>query len=675
MRRLTNRVAIVLALVCLLAIAAAGPGHCDGIATGGLDELETGETLGPNLLVNSDLRAGLQGWTLVDPACFSLDGTGNNASLRMQLPCGQQYPYAENAAKCPTGMYTIAADIKTQNTIPPKVRAGARVRLLQVAQKKWAFTKAVSGTTDWTTSEKAHVQVVDGSVGVFRAEALGEVTGTSWFKNFFVRRENPPPLETFLLYPNYRGMMFSDQSQVARIAIEVHAPEDTAMAQLHVGLELMDEAGKVLSTQKLSPPADGSMVATMDMVSQPPGRYRLQGYLVGPGNKRIITQSSYTIAKVSAATHDSMKAWIDADNIIHMGGKPRFVIGIYDTTGFAYRASYFAPRLQAIAKAPINMMINYFLSNGKAEVILPYTEAMEPLGIYYLASVNAFFPEMKAYPRWARVGNVGPDEVISQYAKGLAGDSHVVGYYTCDECTSEVQPRTFHQYNLIKENDPASITFAVENLPGEYKYWRDTVDVLGVDPYVIGSRYDMSRVGDVTRNIIGAVHGARPVWVVIQFFRATMLSHFPTEQELHDMSWMAITEGARGVFYWSYGLRGLDWGKRDPVLRQQRYDELVNVTKGISALEPVLLAPDSPVLSANSAAGTVITKEKDLKDGSRYLISYNHSGSSVDASFTLRRPAHAVLVDGENRSITPDQGGAGFKDTYAPFQAHVYKIN
>ena len=171
------------------------------------------------------------------------------------------------------------------------------------------------------------------------------------------------------------------------------------------------------------------------------------------------------------------------------------------------------------------------------------------------------------------------------------------------------------------------------------------------------------------------MHGARPVWTVIQFFRLNSLSHFPTEQEVHDMSWMAITEGARGVFYWSYGLRGLDWGKRDPVLRQQRYDELVNVTREISALEPVLLAPDSPVLSANSAAGTVITKEKDLKDGSRYLISYNHGGDSVTASFTLRRPAHAVSVDGENRSISPDQGGSRFKDTYAPFQAHVYKIN
>ena len=145
--------------------------------------------------------------------------------------------------------------------------------------------------------------------------------------------------------------------------------------------------------------------------------------------------------------------------------------------------------------------------------------------------------------------------------------------------------------------------------------------------------------------MIAAVHGARPVWTVIQFFWLSRLSHFPTEQELHDMSWMAITEGARGVFYWSYGLRGLDWGKRDPVLRQQRYDELVNVTRGISALEPVLLAPDSPVLSANSASGTVITKEKDLKDGSRYLISYNHSGVSVE------RELHAAAARARGISV------------------------
>ena len=111
-----------------------------------------------------------------------------------------------------------------------------------------------------------------------------------------------------------------------------------------------------------------------------------------------------------------MKAWIDSDNIIHMGGRPRFVIGLYDTTGYGLRPDYYAPRLTAIAKAPINLMINYFLANGRADVIYPYTEAMEPFGIFYLATVNAFFPEMRAYPRWAQAGNVGPDQVIAQYS-------------------------------------------------------------------------------------------------------------------------------------------------------------------------------------------------------------------------------------------------------------------
>jgi hypothetical protein len=674
MPRKINRLAIALISAGYSILVLAGSAHCQSIANGGLDAPETGYGLGPNLLVNGDLHSGLDGWTF-DPSCFSLEGSGDNASMRLQEPCNQAYPSAQNALKCPPGMYTMSADIKTQTTVTLPRRTGTRVRLIEVGAQKWSMTKPISGTTDWTTVTKAHAKINDGGTGAFRAETVGSVTGTSWFRKFFLRRELPPALETFLMYPNYRGMMFSDQSQVARVAIDVNPPEDTTVAQLHVALELTSPDGKVLSKTRVSPPEGGATIATVDMGSLPLGKYRLQGYLEGSGGKRIFAQSPYTIAKVSSATRAAMKAWIDPDNIIHMGGKPRFVIGIYDTTGFGAKPEYFTPRLTAIAKAPINLIINYFMNHGRADVITPYTEAMTPFGIYYLASVHLFFPDMREYPRWAKAENASPDQVITQYAKGLADDSHVIGYYTCDECAAEVQPRTLHQYDLIKQYDPASVTFAVENFPNEFQFWRDTVDVLGVDPYPLGSVHPLSSVGDITHKAIAAVHGARPLWTVIQFFRTTMLSHFPTEQELHDMSWMAITEGARGVIYWSYGLRGLDWGKRDPVLRQQRYDELVNVTKGISALEPVLLAPDSPILSANSASGTVITKEKDLKDGSRYLISYNHGDGTVDATFSLKRPARAVSVYGENRAIAPDQGGSRFKDSYAPFQAHVYKID
>ena len=646
------------------------------LPVGGLDAPETGYSLGANLLTNGDLRAGADGWT-IDVSCFSLDNEGGSASLRLTMPCSHNSPFAQNAAQIPPGHYTISADIKTKISFTiPRGRGGARVRLVLTSGRGWAPTKPVNDAADWTTSLKAHAAVEEGNSAWFRAETVGPVTGTSWFKNFSVKREYPPELRTFLMYPNYRGLMFSDQSQVARLAIDVAPPEGMSLAQLSVLIEVMDNSGKILTTHQFPASSQGSMVAEIDMGGLPMGQYRLRGTLLGPEKKHLFTQSSYSVVKVSSDARAAMKVWIDSDNIIHMGGRPRFVIGLYDTTGFSPKSSFFAPRLADIAKAPINLMINYFMAHGQADLITPYTEAMEPLGIYYLATVNNFFPELKkGYPQWARDQGVGADELASQYSKALAANPRVAGYYTCDECASELQPRTFRQYRLIKANDPASVAFAVENFPNEFEYWRDTVDVVGIDPYPIGTLNPTSLVGDQTRKVIGSVRGSRPVWTVIQFFRLNMISHFPTEQELHDMSWMAITEGARGVFYWSYGLRGLDWGKRDPVLRQQRYDEVVQVTKEISALEPALLAPDSQVLSANSAAGTVITKEKELKDGSRYVISYNHSGDSIAASFTLRRRAKLVSVQGENRAIQADQNGLGFKDSYAPFQAHVYKID
>ena len=78
-------------MVACVSIVSAGSGLGSGIVTGGLDAPETGSTLGPNLLVNGDLRSGLQGWTL-DPSCFTLEGTGDSASLRLQEPCGQPFP-------------------------------------------------------------------------------------------------------------------------------------------------------------------------------------------------------------------------------------------------------------------------------------------------------------------------------------------------------------------------------------------------------------------------------------------------------------------------------------------------------------------------------------------------------------------------------------------------------
>ena len=125
------------------------------------------------------------------------------------------------------------------------------------------------------------------------------------------------------------------------------------------------------------------------------------------------------------------------------------------------------------------------------------------------------------------------------------------------------------------------------------------MDVLGVDPYPVWLPADnyIGEVGDWTRMAVQAVHASRPVWTVIQFFQADAISSWPTEQQLHDMSWMAIAEGASGVFYWSHGMRALGW-VRDPVQHAALWGSLVRVTKEIKDLEPVLLRPDAQVLKA-----------------------------------------------------------------------------
>ena len=181
-------------------------------------------------------------------------------------------------------------------------------------------------------------------------------------------RETPAPLETFLLYPNYRGMMFSDESQVARIAIEVNPPRGT-FAQLHVVLEVMDPGGKVPSdADRLSPPAGGSTVATIDMGSLPPGQYRLQGYL---GARRQTNLYARIHHDRKARGRDArVDEGVDRFGQYYSHGRTPAVCDRhlrYDRLWPAPRS--YAPRLKAIAKAPINLIINYFLSNGRAEVI------------------------------------------------------------------------------------------------------------------------------------------------------------------------------------------------------------------------------------------------------------------------------------------------------------------
>jgi hypothetical protein len=315
------------------------------------------------------------------------------------------------------------------------------------------------------------------------------------------------------------------------------------------------------------------------------------------------------------------------------------------------------------------------ITNAPISAINAYTDALQEHGIFFLPSVNNFYEDARWYPRGlaAKLGASTQDDFTARYASALEENRAIVGYYVQDEPAVDKVARTFHQYQIIKANDPAGFNLVVLDRPRDVQFWKDAVDVVGVDPYPVWLPVEnyIAEVGDWTRMAVQAVHASRPVWTIIQFYQATAISSWPTEQQLHDMSWMAIAEGASGVFYWSHGMRALGW-VRDPAEKAALLASLVRVTKEIKDLEPVLLRPDTQVLIAKPSQD-IVTREKTGADGARYVIAYNHGSAAALARFVLQSPAQSVTVRRGMVKIEIKDGKT-FEDELDGYEAKVYEI-
>jgi hypothetical protein len=646
------------------------------ISAGGLEAPEIESALGENLLINGDFSRGLEGWH-ASANCFQPDSSirapNGKPSLKIENPdsCGPFAKIAVNQFVAPPGVYSIGGEMKTPSlTESKKPVVGAQMDLFTACE-----TELVNGGADWQTFTGKHCVVAPGTRSPFRLAVSGNTSGSAWFANMYVRQEIAPLVRVYMLYPNYRGYLFADQSQEVRAAVSLNPGPDLRREDLVFQLEATrtDSGSKTDHTYKA--PAD-DFTATLDFSALPAGDYQVRARLFGRNGNVLFEQPPYRVVKINSKPGALLKAWIDDRNRAHFGdGKPHFVIGIYDTSGYSNSPQGYARAVDEISKAPINMMVNYFITNAPISAINAYTEELQQHGIFFLPTVNNFYEDDKGYPENAAadLGASTQDELIARYASALEENRAVVGYYVQDEPTVDKVARTFHQYQVIKANDPAGFNLIALDRPHDVQFWKDAVDVVGVDPYPLWLPVDnyIGEVGDWTRTAVQAVHGSRPVWTIIQFFQADAMSLWPTEQQLHDMSWMAIAEGASGVFYWSHGMRALGW-VRDPVMHAALYRELINVTNEIKDLEPILLRPDTQVLNAKPSED-IVTREKTGPDGARYVIAYNRSSAASPARFVLQSPAQSVTVRRGMLTIEI-KNGTTFEDQFAGYEAKVYEI-
>ena len=652
--------------------------------TGGLTAYPQGQ-LGPNLLVNGSFEtAGANGRPLgwYDNGFVMDTSVARTGSASYRLTDAQLIPYSQAASQemlLQKGVYEFRVWVKLNNLAAVQ-GSGVRVCLSAPPSYPWRLVRActpiVKGTSDWQQLSMSKIVLPEDATASLSLEAYGEPDGTAWFDDAEVRREELP-LSVFMLYPNYRGIVFDDQSQVARFEVNVEPPGGASPSGYQVSGTLSDElTGQVL--RQTSYPAQAAFTAQFDVS----GLMNDQTYLA---RFRLLTASgsvvfeypAFRIAKVSGSLRQQMTASFDEHNRILLRGRPTFLLGVYDSGLGYYNYESGWENLFTTARRlfelPINLYLNYWYGEAGNAAWIPMMNVLQQRGILALTNANCF----DASPVERVTPNAWFLKASETDLQTRASHPGFLGFYAADECRGDLASNVFGHYQRMKSLDRDGLVLGTLLGNSQLVLWPEAVDLLATDPYPLygaepAEGYNFGLVADWTRRTRAAVRNSRPIASVLQFFQFTSRGRWPTRSELRNMSYMAIAEGANGLIYWSLGANALayvcsGWCEE----KIEYFNRLKAVLEELKALESALASLDRPDLLVSNSNPAIRTRVK-YADGKVCVIAYNSTAAPATATFGMSFVPATVSVHGESRNIMPS--GAGFSDSFGPWEAHVYVV-
>ncbi len=505
-------------VLVLASLAASGRAQT-ALIPGGLTALPQTQA-GPNLAQNAGFESvsgGMPaGWTAVRGfRADQLTRRSGSWSLRLDGSTSNgQFYNAKQAVQLRRGLYRLTAWIKTSNLGLNADGAGIRLVLdYRPEINDWYPSSAVRGTGDWRLVEIV-VNVPEDRKAYIALEAYRGPTGTAWIDD--VRLEaRALPVDAFMLYPNYRGMLFDDQPQTMRFDVRVTPPGDD-FGRYAVVARLRDDAGVTVRQARFD--ARARLTAQLDGSVMRAGRpYQVAISLVdrANGDATVYTYPAFRVSKVPGSARASMNIAFDERNRLLVRGRPRFALGVYDS-GLAYNTtdSYWESTLWSPTGARrldglrINFYLNYHFGTASAAAMQALMSNLQKRGVMWLQTGNCFGGS--AHNASYRFSIDASDSFV----RDLGAHPGSAGYYTIDECRAELVPSAFAQYQRLKALDPDSMTFAALLGDDDTVRWRDAADVLSTDPYPLvnaepSGGYDHGRVASWTRITREAVQDAR----------------------------------------------------------------------------------------------------------------------------------------------------------------------
>jgi len=173
-------------------------------------------------------------------------------------------------------------------------------------------------------------------------------------------------VDVFMLYPNFRGMLFDDGPATMKFDVTVTPPAVISPAtRLPAGSGRDDRPGaddEGLPRRRQLHGRDGrradadrqAVLVSFDLVDL-------------STNGVVSTYPAYRVSRVAAGLRAAMKITFDEKNRVLMNGVPRFLLGVYDSgSGYSTNDSFWENQLWSATgeRRMDNMKINMYLNYG-----------------------------------------------------------------------------------------------------------------------------------------------------------------------------------------------------------------------------------------------------------------------------------------------------------------------
>lgn len=498
----------------------------------------------------------------------------------------------------------------------------------------------VTGTAAWTkVSLEAFVPPAAAKRCLVGTPVTGNTKGRAWFDDLRIVPLELPPIGQFI------SDAYRNRSAVGPVTFHVGlgaARDEIAAKGLHGRFAVPSVAGgtrHVDAVPDKAAPRDVS--ATVDAASLPLGGNEVVFELLDGKGRSVATKS---LAFTRTEKPETKGVRIDRRGIARIDGKPFFPLGM-----FMWKAA--PDKIDHFAKGPFNCCMPYSPPT-KAE--MDYANAK---GLKVIYDIHACYVGLQ----WATDRGITNDasevEFVSRRVREFRDHPALLAWYINDELGLDWIKRLAAHRDLCERLDPDHPTWVAHYMVEDIRGHLPGFDVIGSDPYPICQTGDppISQVMEHTRITRKGVFGARAMWQIPQAFdwggyrvKDKDKTRPPTFEEMRNMAWQFVAEGANGLIFYSYS----SWEKmkwRTPP--EEMWKRVCRVGEEVKERIPIFLSDEaapSVVLLTGDASVRAWRKGGDV-----WLLAVNPTYGPKVVEFALEGAAR-------NRSVSLEPLGVWF---------------